>query len=69
MLHSIKIREDSETLDKLISLQNQRKYIRFQDELVKQFFREDMKRVVEPLTDMIEDVSEDVTKTNTETPN
>ena len=43
------------------------KTVRLQDDLGKQNFHEDMKRVFEPVTKSIKDISEDVTKTITET--
>ena len=63
MLYSIKDREDLEDLEELASLQVQVKAVRLQDKLGKQYFHEDMKKVFEPVTKTIKDVSEDVTKT------
>ena len=59
MLYSIKNREDLEKLDELVSLQSQVKALRLQDKLVKQNFIEDMKKIFEPVTKSITDVSED----------
>ena len=66
MLYSIKDREDLENLDELISLQDQIKVVRLQDKLGKQNFHEDMKKVFEPVTKSLENTSEEITKTITE---
>ena len=66
MLYSIKDREDLEKLNELVSLKNQVKVVRLQGKLGKQNFHEDMKKVFEPVTKSIKDVSEEVTKTMTE---
>ena len=66
MLYSIKNIEELEKLKELVPLQNQVKVDRLQDKLGKQNFREDMKKVFEPVTKSITDVSEEVTKTMTE---
>ena len=65
MLYSIKDREDLEKLNELVSLESQVKAVRLQDKLGKQNFHEDMKKVFEPITKSIKDVSEEVTKTMT----
>ena len=67
MLFPIKDREDLEKLNDLVSLQDQVKVVRLQDKLGKQNFHEDMKQVFEPMTDTIKDVSENITKTITQT--
>ena len=67
MLYSIKDREDLENLEELVSLQNQVKVVRLQDELGKQNFDEYMKKVFEPVTKSLENTSQDITKTRTET--
>ena len=67
MLYSIKDREDSENLEELVSLQNQVKVVRLQDKLGKQNFHEDMRKVFEPVTKSLENTSQDITKTITET--
>ena len=67
MLYSIKDREDLENLNKLASLQDQVKAVRLQDKLGKQNFHEDMKKVFEPVTKSLENTSQDITKTITET--
>ena len=63
MLFAKNNREDLENLNELVSLQDRVKAIRLQDKLGKQNFQEDMKKVFEPVTKTIKDVSEDVTKT------
>ena len=66
MLYAIKNVDDLENLNELVSLENQVKVVRLQDKLGKQNFHEDMKKVFEPVTKSIKDVSEEVTKTMTE---
>ena len=58
--------EDSEKLNELVSLENQVKVVRLQDKLGKQNFHEDMKKVFEPVTKSLENTSQDITKTITE---
>ena len=67
MLYSIKDREDLEKLEELVSLQNQVKVVKLQDKLGEQNFHEDMKKVFEPVTKSLENTSENLTKTITET--
>ena len=67
MLYSIEDREDLENFEELVSLQSQVKVIRLQDKLGKQNFHEDMKKVFEPVTKSLENTSQDITKTITET--
>ena len=67
MLHSIKDREDLENLEELVSLESQVKAVRLQDKLGKQNFHEDTKKVFEPVTKSLENTSQDITKTITET--
>ena len=67
MLYSIKDREDLENLEELVSLQDQVKVVKLQDKLGKQNFHEDMKKVFEPVTKSLENTSQDITKTITET--
>ena len=57
---------DLEKLNELVPLENQVKVVRLQDKLSKQNFHEDMKKVFEPVTKSIKDVSDEVTKTMTE---
>ena len=66
MLYSIKDREDLENLNELASLQDQVKAVRLQDKLGKQNFHEDMKKVFQPVAKSLENTSQDVTKTITE---
>ena len=67
MLFPIKDREDLERLHELVSLQDEVKVVRLQDKLGKQNFHEDMKKVFEPVTKSLENTSQDITKTITET--
>ena len=67
MLYSIKDREDLEKLEDLVSLQNQVKFVKLQDKLGEQNFHEDMKKVFEPVTKSLENTSENIAKTITET--
>ena len=67
MLYSIKDREDLENLNELVSLQDQVKTVRLQNKLGKQNFHEDMKKVFEPVTKSLENISQEITKTITET--
>ena len=67
MLYSIKDREDLEKLEELVSLQNQVKVVKLQDNFSEQNFHEDMKKVFEPVTKSLENTSENITKTITET--
>ena len=69
MLFPIKNREDLEKLKELDTLQNQVKAVKLQDKLEKQNFHENIKKLYEPLTDTIKDVSENITKTLTENSN
>ena len=66
MLFPIKNVEDLQKLNELVSLQNQVKTVRLQDKLGEQNFHEDMKKVYEPLTDTNKNVSENISKTLTE---
>ena len=67
MLHSIKNREDLGKLKELATLQNQVKAVKLQEKLGKPNFHEDVKKLYDPLTDTIKDVSENITRTFTET--
>ena len=58
--------DDLEKLEELASLQNQVKEVRLQYKLVKQNFHEDMKKVFEPVTKSLENTSQNITKTITE---
>ena len=66
MLFPIKNREDLEKLNELVSLQNQVKTVRLQNKLGEQNFREDLEEVYEPVTKTIKNVSENISKTLTE---
>ena len=66
MLFPIKNREDLEKLNELVSLQNQVKTVRLQNKLGKQNFREDLEELYEPVTKTIKNVSENISKTLTE---
>ena len=67
MLYSNKNRVDVENLNELVSLQNQVKVLRLQDNLGKQNFHDDTKKVFESDTKTTKNVSEDVTNTKAET--
>ena len=67
MLYSNKDREDLENLEELFPLGNQVKVVRLQDKLGKQNFHEGMKKVFKPVTKLLENTSQDITKTITET--
>ena len=67
MLYPFRNVEDPQKLDELVLLQNQVNEVRSQDNLAKQNFHEDMEKIFEPVTKSIKDVSEEVTKTITET--
>ena len=69
MLFPIKNREDLEKLKELDILKNQVKAVKLQDKLGKQNFHENIKKLYEPITDTIKDVSEKITKTSTENSN
>ena len=66
MLYSIKVREDLQNLNELVSLQNQVKVVKLQDKLGEQNFHEDMKKVFEPVTKSLENTSENLTKAITD---
>ena len=67
MICSIKDREDLQNLEELVSLESQVKAVRLQDKLGKQNIHEDMKKAFEPVTTSLENTSQDITKTITET--
>ena len=66
MLYPIKDIENLEKLNEAVSLQNQVKVVRLQNKLGEQNFHEDMKKVYEPLTNTIKNVSENISRTITE---
>ena len=67
MLYSINDREDLENLIELALLQDKAEAVRLQVKLGKQNFHEDMKKVFEPVPKSLENTSQDITKTITET--
>ena len=67
MLCSIKDREALKELNELPSLQDQVKVIRLQNKLGKRNLHEDMKKIFKPVTKSLENTSQDITKTITET--
>ena len=66
-MYAIKNIDDLENLNELVSLQSQVKAVRLEDMLGKQNFHEDMKKVFEPITKSLDNTSQDITKTITET--
>ena len=58
--------EDLQKLNEAVSLQNQVKVVRLRDKLGKQNFHDDMTKVFEQLTKSLENTSQDITKTITE---
>ena len=69
MFYWVKDREELENLEKLVSLESQVKAVRLQYKLGNKNFDEDIKKVFESVTKSFNDVSEEVTKTITETSN
>ena len=67
MMFPIRNVEDLQKLNEAVSLQNQVKGFRLQDNLGKQNFHEDLKRAFEPITKSFENTSENIAKTFTET--
>ena len=66
MMFAINNREDLGKLEELASLQDQVKVVKLQDKLGEQNFHEDMKKVFEPVTKSLENTSENITKTLTD---
>ena len=66
MLYSIKDREDLKKLEALDSLQNRVQEVRLQDKLGEQNYHYDLKRLIEPMAEIIKITSQDITKTITE---
>ena len=58
--------EDLQELNEAVSLQNQVHEVRLQDQLGEQNYHEHVKKIFTPMTDVIKDTSENLTKTNTE---
>ena len=69
MLYSIENVEDLELSNELVSLESQVEAVRLQGKLDKQKFHEDMKKVFEPVTKFIKDISEEITENMTENSN
>ena len=69
MMFPIRNVEDLQKLNEAVSLQNQVKVVILQDKLGKQNFHEDLKEVLEPNTKSLDNTSEKITKTITETSN
>ena len=63
MLYSIKNKDELEKLNELIFLENEVRELRLQDDLGWQNFHENMKKVLEPITDTFQNTSEGLTKT------
>ena len=66
MLHSFKNREDLKKIEELVSIQNQVEEARLQDKFGKQNSHENIKKVLEPVTETMKKNSENLTKTLTE---
>ena len=66
MLYSIKNKDGLENLNELVSLQNQVQEVRLQDNLGKQNFLENIRKVYESLTDTTKNTTGKITKTITE---
>ena len=67
VLYGLYNENDLEKLNELASLKNQVEELGLQDQMGKQNFHDDMKKLVEPNTDIVEDVSTDLKKPLTET--
>ena len=59
--------EGLQNLNELVSLQYQVQQVNLQDELGKEKFHDVLKKLYEPMSDIIENTSQDKTKTITET--
>ena len=59
--------EDFHKLNELVSLENQVRAVRLQGKLGKQNFHEDVKKLFEPVTKLLEKTTQDITMTITET--
>ena len=66
MLYSIKNVEDLQKLNEAISLQKQVQEVRLKDKLGKQNYHEDVQKFFKPMTDVIKNTSENLTKAITE---
>ena len=69
MLYPVKNIDDFEKLEELVKIQSQVNVVTLEDNLGKQNFHGDMKKIFEPLTDTIKNTSENITKTISETSN
>ena len=67
MLYAIENNDNLKKLNELVTLQNQVKAVRLQDELGNENFHDDMKEVFEPVTKSLENFSQDITKAITGT--
>ena len=66
MMFPIRNVEDLQKLNEAVSLQNQVREVRLQDMLGEQKSHEDAKKLFKPMTDVIKDASDNLTKTITE---
>ena len=69
MMFPIKNIEDLQKLNEAVSLQNQVHKVRLQDKLDEQNYHEDAKKLFKPMTDVVKNTSENITKTLTENSN
>ena len=67
MLYSIRILEELQNSNEIISLKNQVNEARLQDMLGEQNYQLSTKKLFEPMTDVIKNTSENLTKTIKET--
>ena len=65
MMFPIRNIEDLQKLNEAVSLQNQLHEVRLQDKLRERSYHEDAKKLFEPMTDVIKDTSDNLTKTIT----
>ena len=61
----IKIVEDLQELNELVSLKNQVEVVRLRDKLGEQNYHHDWNKILEPMTDAFKNTSENLTKTIT----
>ena len=66
MMFPIKNVNDLQKLNEAISLQNQVHEVRLQNKLGEQNYHEDAEKLFKPMTDVIKNTSENITKTLTE---
>ena len=69
MMLPIKNIEDLQKLNETVSLQNQVHKVRLQDKLGEQNYHEDAKKLFKPMSDVVKNTSENITKTLTENSN